>query len=462
MKEIRRNMTLLLVLIALAFAGLAAYLVWTVRDHGEAWRSSAYNPRLYRQRTMVEAGDILDRNGTALAVSDGAGNRVYPQGTRAVCHAVGDPWGYSPAGAETVFGPLLLGLDETEGEKFLRLLRGGAPQGLDVTLTVDLELQRAATGALDGRRGAAVVMDYTTGEILCMVSSPGFDPARAAESAGEAGDEAAPLVNRALQGRYAPGSIFKLVTAAAALEAGWDPLTVIACTGELDVAGGAIACGGGSGHGRIDMYEAFARSCNTYFGTLGVELGAEALRAGAERLGFNRDFDFDGVRLSSSAFTLEEGDGEGDIARAAIGQHEDLVTPLHMAMLAGAVANGGVMVKPGLLLAAGGRNRLRVEAYGQVMSPGTADVLAEMMARCVAGGTGAAAALPGVTVAGKTGTAQVSDSGEGESHAWFIGYIADGDHPLCVAVVMERAGSGGATAAPAAAVILGKALELGY
>lgn len=355
------------------------------------------------------------------------------------------------------------------------LLTGRRPQGSAVETTIIPAAQEAAFRALGDQRGAAVAIDPQTGAILALVSTPSFDPNvlaghntavvnEAYRALNNDGDR--PLVNRAIGGdTYPPGSTFKLVTAAAALEAGLEPGDEVFAPRELDLPltsatvsnfGGA-ACDSGD---TTTLSNAMRVSCNTAFAQLGLDLGDEALRRQAEAFGFAQPLRVP-LRVTPSSFPADP--DAPQTALSAIGQFEVSATPMQMAMVSAAIANGGVQMQPYLV------ERVRTADLDVVeranptelrrpISAGTASALREMMIEVVRSGTGQSAQISGVEVAGKTGTAQHA-SGE-DPHAWFTGFAPAENPQVAVAVVVERGGSigseatGGRVAAPIARAIM--------
>lgn len=467
MKEIRRNIWFIAAVFILMFVILVVSMVYNTAIYGGRWVNSPYNPRLRQQRTLVTPGDILDRNGTVLATTGEDGTRDY-EGKKslrkAYSHVVGDAYGFCPTGAETFHASTLLGYNSDLITQMRQAILREPSRGTDLMLTVDADLQAAAVGGLSGHRGAVALINYRTGEIYALASTPGFDPAAitGVESLAGLDGEDAVLINRATQGRYVPGSIFKVVTAAAAIErAGITETWTHTCTGSLVTEGGVVTCS--SAHGDVDLTEAFARSCNTAFATLALEVGGRDMAAAAEKAGFNHDFTYRDLTLYASRYDADAYSSDYELAWSAIGQSTDTVTPLHMAMLAGAVANDGIAREPRLVMRSGEevagflRSTMTDARY---MRASTAHALDTLMRAAVEDGTGSRAAVAGHTVAGKTGTAEVGASRD--PHAWFIGYVAETDHPLAIAVVVENGGSGGRVAAPIASDILEKAIDLGY
>ncbi|MFN0093455.1 MAG: peptidoglycan D,D-transpeptidase FtsI family protein [Dehalococcoidia bacterium] len=441
--------------LAVASILLAALTYWAVfRDD---LSTEDGNPRLLARFSDPLRGRILARDGAVLAESAADGSRVVHDASYA--HAIGYiDARYGSQGAELAFDGALSGEQAGgwQGALDRELFRRRAP-GADVTLTLDPALQRAAATALGARRGAGVALDPRTGEVLAMVSVPTYDPSALAED-GEAllADPSSPLLNRATQGLYPPGSTFKVVTAASLLEHRVVTLdTRVTCPGEIVIDGFPISCRNvAQGVGTYPFRDAFAFSVNAVFAQLGVTLGWERLEATARAFGFGGAPSFE---LETAAPRLR-GEGERSevlLATTAFGQGELLATPLQMALVAATVANGGVQPAPRLGFAVVGRP-VAPAARRKVLEPGIAEQLRSLMVAAVASGQAAGIAVPGVTVAGKTGTAETGI--EGRSHAWFIGF-APADAPVvAVAVIVENGGRGGEVASPVAGAIFRAAM----
>jgi peptidoglycan glycosyltransferase len=452
---LRRNIRILLFVFTFMFAGLITYLAYAETTYGERWFASPYNPRIQNLKA-----DILDRTGRTL-VHTKDGETVYAddKGMRlAVAHVVGDEYGYS-YGAQTMYSTYLYGFDKDTIGKIQDLISGDETTGSDVTLTIDAALCKTALSAMGDYHGAVVVMNYETGEVLASVSSPAFDPSDMSEFMEGGGDSE--LVNRAFSGLYPPGSVFKLVTASALIESGLDGFET-ECDGSTTIGGRKIVCTGE--HGDVDLKKAIAKSCNVYFAEAAQELGANALASMANKFLFNDKMKFSDLVMARSIY--DKPVGSIDTAWSAIGQYHDLLSPLHACMIAGAIANDGVMMEPKLLKSvsggASGGYMLSSEVAARPIDSATAKELTEMMIACVKSGTGKKAAVDGFAVAGKTGTAEIAVEGGNAAHAWFVGFIDDPNHPICIAVILERAGSGSSHAAPVAGAVLKKALDLGY
>ncbi len=356
-------------------------------------------------------------------------------------------------------------------------------QGGTLELTIDADVQQAAWDALAGRRGSVVVMDPSTGAILAMVSSPSYDPnTLASHDADEAqgawdsltGDEGQPLVNRAVAGDlYPPGSTFKIITTAAALRAGKvtastqvaapDTITLPGTTHTLENYSGE-SCG----NGQVTLSYAFAESCNTPFAQLAMDVGDEALAQEAEAWGFESEMS---VPLRVTPSTYPANDSEAQTAMAGIGQASVRVTPLMMAMVAATVANDGEQMTPYLVSRTldADLNVVSTTKPSVLRTPidsATATALSSLMQETVASGTGKTAQVPGVAVAGKTGTAETG-SDEGGPTTWFIGFAGtDINEPsVAIAVVIDggsqtsQSATGGSEAGPVAAAVISAAVN---
>ena len=262
MKELRRNIRIRGAIMLSGILVLAIYLNYTVMLNGNRWTNSASNTRLVTARKNVIAGDILDRNGVTLATSDEDGARVYNSSSsirRAVSQTVGDTLGMSGTGVETFHASTLLGLSNNILDRVTQALSGAERRGSDIYLTIDAELSEYIMERFpENKSGAVVLMNYKTGELYAMVSLPTYDPKRVAKRSDEDAD--APYLNRVTQGMYPPGSTFKIVTLAAALESLTDvQQREFYCAGEMVVGDGTVTDNEGNGHGDLTLKSAFTR-----------------------------------------------------------------------------------------------------------------------------------------------------------------------------------------------------------
>jgi penicillin-binding protein 2 len=337
----------------------------------------------------------------------------------------------------------------------LRTLSGVPPvPGQPVRTTLDLSLQLAAEEGLGDRAGAVVALDPRTGEILALVSHPAFDPNKLSHTLSPAEWRALnsperPQLNRATTGLYEPGSVFKLVTLAAALEGGeTHPGDNFYCPGFFRLGGWTLRCWRTGGHGPLDLRAALVNSCNTVFATLGYRLGADALLAMARRFGFGRPTGFDLGEERAGHIPGHRAWQPGDPCQFAIGQGSLLVTPLQVARAVAAIANGGTLVRPHILL--GGS--AAPQPLG--VSARTLEFIRDAMAGVVAEGTARGIKSEEVTLAGKTGTAE---NPGGSAHAWFAGFGPVEAPRVVVVVLIQHGGTGSGAAAPVAARVFAAA-----
>ena len=451
-RKIRKHIAVaaafLLALIGIQILYLAKLSVWD----GDALAAHPLNTRSALMEQDIRRGRILDREGRVLAESSADHVRSYPYG-RILAPVTGyQTERYGSVGVEQAAGQALSGVtaDAAHAGPLRTLLRADA--GYDVRLTVDAELSEAAWNALGTRRGAVIVMDAATGAVRAMVSSPSFDPAAVEKHWDELTvREDSPLLNRAAQGLYPPGSTFKTLIADAALEAGvTNPDEVFTCTGELAIGSDYVLHEShGEVHGKLHLADALRESCNVTFATLALRLGASGLSSAFERFGIGTELADPELPMAAAHVPEMKWLGDGEIAQTGIGQGALLVTPLQMALVADAFANGGKMMQPYLIaqvLTAQGTPLY--EASPTVWRTATtaqrAAVIDGYMADVVAAGTGTAADVAGVRVTGKTGTAE---NASGTDHAWFIGSAERGGHKIVMAVIVEEGGFGGRAAA---------------
>lgn len=463
----KQNIKKLGILVIGLLAVLVFYLSYLSVVRGSVIAANPYNRRFQEYEAQVRRGTIYDINGVVLARTDMTGDkkrRVYPRG-RETAHLLGYvSERYGRTGLESACDRYLLGMEGTDRiSNFINKLLGREQIGGDVTLTIDSYLQGMAMDLLGGRRGAVVLLDPRTGAVRVIASNPGYDPNRLDELWPQlVKDEASPLINRATQGAYPPGSAFKIVTAAGVLAVKPDSAgRTYSCPGFIEVNGYRL--NDTAVHGDVSFKKAIAVSCNTTFAQLGLDQGAKNFARTVKAFGIEQD---PGIGIPVRPGTMASLDDmvPTELASSAIGQGEVLVSPLHMALVAAAIANKGEIMGPYLVetIKDSTGEVLRQEAgrrWLNASTPEIAVIIKDGMVDAVRLGTATAAAVNGVQVAGKTGSAQ---NPHGQTHAWFIGF-APADQPrLAVAVLMENAGSGGAVAAPAAGRLLSAAFNRGY
>jgi penicillin-binding protein A len=467
--------TRLFVLVLLLFGLLVAFTSrWTVFEADEL-RNNPLNRRALLEEQRIKRGSILADDRGVLArsrrTSDDTYTRRYPKGPL-FAHAVGYAYtNLGRAGLEQSRNDELTG-KRNELDSLIDELRGKRQTGDDVLTTLDVRAQQAALSALAGRKGAVVAIEPSTGAVKVLASSPSYDPQSIASSAvfeRLANDDAnAPLIDRATQAGYPPGSTFKAVTALAALDSGqFTPDSVVNGDNGKKISGVPLNNSGKKDFGDITLTKALTNSVNTVWAQVAEKLGKDTMAKYMDRLGFGEKPPLDlpsGELRASGEFLgnklISPTDGAVDVGRMGIGQDKLLVTPLQMAMVASAIANGGRLMKPHLtdrVLDADGRtvDHIRSEQMSEVASPTSAQQLGQMMAHVVQEGTGTAAALAGISVAGKTGTAEL-DPAARLNDLWFICFAPVEAPRVAVAVVVERqiGGFGGTVAAPVAKQVM--------
>ncbi|MEO5941084.1 MAG: penicillin-binding transpeptidase domain-containing protein [Candidatus Limnocylindrales bacterium] len=468
--------------LTVAFAGIALGAgYWQVLRSPDLSRV-ADNPAVIAAARNVVRGTIVDRDGKVLAANKrnadtGEPYRVYADRAFSTVIGYASP-DFGRAGLENTMNAELTGISGGDpiGDA-LRKFRTDPYDPQQLTLGISSALQRAAIAGLGDDRGAVVMLDPTTGEILALASTPTYDtsaianPATSKDAfAAVLANKAKPLVTRATQGQYVPGSVFKIVTAIAGLGSGriagttTFPQQARAERDGLVVGGFRVREHAGVPARTFDLGAATEWSSNIWFALAGLRTGGDNLASFAARMGFGKALDFD---LPTATSQVTTGDGsepggfsdETELANASYGQAETLVTPLQMALVAATVANGGTLMKPHLVIATAGRDGTRTispEQLGVVIGNGEAAAISAAMRRAVESTIGrqftSGAKVPGIPTAGKSGTAELG--GSGAPHSWFIGF-APADHPrVAIAVIVERGGRGGERAAPLAGDLL--------
>ncbi|HEU4656750.1 MAG TPA: penicillin-binding transpeptidase domain-containing protein [Capillimicrobium sp.] len=461
--------------ITLLFAILVFATTWWSVARPESLRDNTLNKRALLEEQRIKRGNIRAADGTLLAHSipgeAGTWLRRYTTADQNVAHAIGYSYtNLGRAGLERSRNDFLIG-DTDELTDFVDELIGREPVGENVVTTLDLDAQQVALDQLAGRNGAVVAIEPDTGRVKVMASYPGFD----ANSLRDPDtfkalnqDPEAPMFNRATQASYPPGSTFKVVTAAAALDSGkYTPDSVVDGSSPKTISGVPLANSGGVSYGPISLTTALTNSVNTVWAQVGESLGKETMAKYMERFGFYAkpplDYPADQMLASGEYADGKLLDPESDaidVGRMAIGQDKLQVTPLQMAMVAAVVANGGELVAPRLterVVDPDGRTseKLEPETVRRVISPETAAQLGQMMTNVVNEGTGTAAALSGISVAGKTGTAEKNPATD-LNQPWFIAFAPADDPQIAIAVTIESSigGQGGTVAAPVAKAVL--------
>lgn len=475
-RQIRRVAVFVLALFMLMFA---APFYWQVVE-GSKLANDPRNARKIFKEYSLERGKMVLPDGQPVAISVATGDalkfrRRYPQGERYGMVTGFYSLVFGSSLAESAFNTYLVGkAPEQFAQNLADLFTSESTPGGTLRLTIDPNTQIAAERALRQRKGAVVALDYKTGKVLAMTTFPRYDPNQlSSHDSGQIRanwnrllkDPDQPLLNRATDALYPPGSTFKVVTAAAALEDGVKPDQPLPSPRVYDVPKtsadirnfGNSTC---SASGQLTMPEALEVSCNTTFAGLGNKLGPAKLSGEAEKFGLNEKSPY---QLRSAISSIPREMDEPATAQSAIGQRDVRVTPLQMASIAATIADGGRRMAPHVVdRVIDNRGKLVKqfddESLGQAIPASVAEQVKQMMGLVVDRGTGQSARIPGVEVFGKTGTAQ---NAEGAApHAWFIGFAEQGDRSIAVAVVVENGGdlgseaTGGHVAAPVAKEVM--------
>lgn len=451
-KENKRTI-IVLIGFCLLFISLVVYMSYFQIFKAEKIKHNSYNKRLWINEESTLRGSILDRNDKVLAYSEKEGEsykRHYNYG-RLYSHIIGYSYReYGKTGLELKYNNILLDISENDAINEIKNIVYSNKEGNNIKLTIDHGLQSKARELLNGKRGSIVALNPITGEVYTMVSMPDFDSSKLREEWKIIlEDSSSPLLNRATQWLYPPGSIFKLITAISLIGTPEED-RAYDCIGNTTIDGYNFKDYKENGHGEINLEKALVHSCNTYFADKSIIIGKDKMGQIAENFLINKNISFD-LPVNISNFPYKDNLGKTDIAASAIGQGKVEVTPLNMALLAAGIANNGDIVKPTLIkevILSNGRVRDNrdMEIISQGTDPITAEKIKEIMVKVVDEGTGKNAKIKNVKVAGKTGTAQNQTD---KSHAWFIGFAPADNPKVAVAIVLEEEGAtGGSAAAP--------------
>ncbi|MDY3986182.1 penicillin-binding transpeptidase domain-containing protein [Dysosmobacter sp.] len=448
MKKIERRAVMCLLLALVLALGTVVFLGKYVLHAGN-WASSAFNRHLYNSDGQLAVGTVLDRDGDVLSSAQDGKRTYYDNETvrKATLHAVGDLQGNIGTGALNAFADKLTGYG---------LLNGafGADRGGSLYLTLDARYNYEAYQALNGHAGTVAVYNYKTGEVLCMVSAPSYDPLNVPRDIETNDRYKGAYLNRFLSSTFTPGSVYKTVTLAAALEEFPDLQDrTWTCTGSIQIGEETIVCSGT--HGEQHIGDAFANSCNVAFAQMAEELGADTLKKYTEKAGLTDSYSLDGLPTAKGSFAFD-GMTDGQLGWAGVGQHKDQVNPCALMVYMGAIANGGKAAEPYLIqktVSALGIPSLPhlTRKTGTLVSGNTADALADMMADNVEKTYGTKR-FPNMDLCAKSGTAEV---GEGQTpHAWFAGFLRNEDAPYAFVVLVENGGGGSSVAGTVAGRVL--------
>ena len=452
MKKIEKRaiMCLLLACVLLTGVGIFCYRYVT---QGDDWASYSGNYDVYEDGKLTK-GAVYDTNGKLLMKnsSDGMTFNDNVSIRRALMHITGDKDNNISTGANRAFTDEMIGYDLINGVYSLN------NKGVDINLTLDADICATAIEAMGDRSGTVGVYNYKTGEIICMVSSPTYDPADPPQISAD--DTSGVYINRFTSSRFVPGSIFKLVTAAAAIENLDDAYTwTYNCTGSDDYGHGDTVTDI-SAHGTVDLKKALEVSCNCYFGKLSEKLGGDLIKEYTEKLGLTKSYDIDGIKTAESTFDYP--DSGVNLAWTGIGQYHDMLNPCSMMVYMGAIGNGGTAVMPRLVEPTSFWDELlgKVPKVGvktkDMIDAETASSLTDMMANNVEQHYGSGN-FPGLDICAKSGTAEVGTGKE--PNAWFSGFLNDPDNPYAFIVLVENGGYGADVAGAVANTVLQAAVN---
>ena len=443
------------------FLVMLVYLGYFTQAQSKTVINNTYNKRQALLESRLIRGDIVSRNGDVLATTmsdnDGGYYRSYPY-RNTFAHIVGYST-HGVLGVESMENYTLLTCDGNIASRIGNDLAGRKNHGDNVITTLDTRMQEAAYDAMDDRKGAVVAMNVKTGEILCVVSKPDFDPNEVIGRWDRLNEdtENSPLLNRAFLGSYPPGSTFKIVTALEYLKEHGGNVSDYSfeCKGSFEYKGSVINCYNEQSHGWVNFDDSFAVSCNSSFANISSMLDKRKFSDTINNdLMFNSPLPLP-FKYSMAYSDIGTDSTTDDLLQTGIGQGRTLISPIHMLMITSAIANDGILMRPYVVSeiqnADGGViDRTRVREYGRLIDQGYSKSLRKMMREVVVNGTGKRVFdTQGYEISGKTGSAEYS-SNKSLSHAWFTGFAGEDEPEIAVTVIVEGGGSGGAVAAPIA------------
>jgi len=443
------------------FIGLIVFLGIFTQFKSQDVINNPYNKRQQLLEKRLVRGDIISADGKVLAtsISDEEGNttRSYPYGP-VFSHIVGYST-HGVLGIESSQNFKLLECNDSVFNKISNDLKGEKNHGDSIVTSLNYKMQNAAYEALGNQKGAVFAMNAKTGEILCVVSKPDFDPNYINEFWENLNNdtEGSPLLNRALLGSYAPGSTFKIVTALEYIKENGEYFREydFDCTGQFAYKGSVINCYHGSHHGEIDFNLSFAKSCNSSFANISSTLDKSSFEQTCKNLLFNSELPLP-LSYNESFVNISAGSTTDELLQTGIGQGKTLVSPAHMCLISASIANDGILMKPLLVTAIRNNSgsivkKYKTEEYGRLLTRNDARILQELMRDVVTDGTGTKLKdTNGYNAAGKTGSAEFMQADKSQSHAWFTGFAKNNKDTIAIAVLVEAGGSGGEVAAPIA------------
>lgn len=444
MKTTGARSTILFLLAAAFFFGLGVFLYGLVTEGGK-WAVQPFNGHITGTSVSSGEGSIYDRSGNVIAQTKG-GKRVYSSdlGTRrSLLHVVGDSEGNISAGVQYSYR------SELSGYNFITGLVSptGKTNGCSIHLTVNSDLCRLAREKLNGRDGAAALYNYKTGELLCMVSTPDYDPQNPPKDIATNKSYSGAYLNKVVSSTFTPGSVFKLVTSAAAVESFPDlDSRTWNCNGSVTINGNKIT--DIDAYGKLDFKKALAKSSNVAFAQIAVELGASKMTAAANKMGFTNSFSLDGIPTAAGSYNVSSAAAD-ELGWSGVGQYTDLANPFHLLVLMGAIANGGTPVMPYMVQSIVSPVGIPVKVGtaktgNELVDSTTAARLRDYMRYNVTYSYGDSL-FPGMNVCAKTGTAEVG--GGKNPNCWMVGYSTNDSTPYAFVVLVEDSAEGSVASA---------------
>ena len=453
MRNTTRRTYIIIFLIVAFFAGLGIMLYGFVSD-GDDWVANRANALIYKGGELTVAGTIYDSDGEIL-VSTENGQRKYNSNYNkrlSTLHVVGDSAGYIATGVQTLYRSNLIGYNFVDG------IYGtlSSDEGVDIKLTIDADVCAEAYSAMNGNKGTVIVYNYETGEVVCMVSAPTYDPQNKPKDidTNTSGKYDGIYLNRAISGVFTPGSTFKVVTAVCAIENIPDLYSrKFKCTGKKTFGKGDVICNGV--HGTLNFERALNVSCNSVFSELANEVGKDKLTETVRALGFGKNVTISKAKTVRSTFDVSDST-KLDLGWAGIGQYTTLVNPSQMLMFMGAIANGGKAMTPYLVEESSEIVDVKSKVNSNIkLSEETASKVKKLL-RSNVKNYYSDNKFPGLEMCGKTGSAEVSN---GKSHAWFAGFSNKKGFPYAIVVCLENGGLGYNHAIPVANRVMQKVLK---
>lgn len=457
-KTINRQIYIMGAFFIIGFISMAFYVAFYIQTKSTTAINNSYNKRSNVLEKTIHRGDILSKDGDVLAKTidnqDGTFRREYPY-NELFCHVVGS-YDHGKTGLELTENYTMLNYDESLVKAIKSDISGNKIKGNSIVTTLDLELTKICSEAMGNYKGAVIVSNPKTGEILAMVSKPDYNP-NTIEQYWEAINASSDsiLLNRATQGLYAPGSTFKIVTALSYLKQNGIDYSNYSyvCTGTDSFDSASIKCFRGEVHGQVDLFNSLTHSCNCSFANIGTQINESIFTNTTNKLLFNKKMTIKDFTINTSNFTLDSNSSADDKVQASIGQGTTVLTPLENLFIVSSIANDGKIMTPYIVdkvVTAEGKvvEQTQPSEMTQAMTSDEASAMKNLLKGVCKNGTAAELGSLSYECAGKTGSAEFSSSDE--SHAWFVGFAPVNDPQIAVSIIVEASGTGSRFAVPIA------------